>query len=414
MRQKPSDYLRPELVPGGDPFIDEQGVVHLTDVASIQEAAKRERSGDFSMGLEWTRKALAKQGYDVPKLVLCAYHFPWTASLTTPDGNVGRWLVFHEILKEHFTKQAVRDLEPYITTFATDLVRANVQQQLQSGATKGVIDLAAFSDTLAFHVVSQLAGFPHDPADVQFMMGHLQDIANRTGFLDAFRPEAPEVGEYFDLITSRHKSAGGGGLLGHIIEAFESKHITRVERDGLILGLWSAGRDTTATLTALLFGLVDEANLVPKMEASLGENGATWRKRAIREASRFTPFAANPTFSTRDVTLLTNGFEIPALSTVLLHWAASNRDRAVYGADAHLYRPEREVEQNLAFGHSLHRCLGEALAIREVDIAARVVYGSLPSLRMTRWHRKKQFVDVVDVATAEYDLPAAARKLGLR
>lgn len=411
---KPSDYLRPELSPGGAPFINGMGIVHVTDAASVREVAERERRGDFSMGVKWIGAALATHGMVLPEKMLSVWYFPWSASTQEPDGSPGRWAVLHEILKEYLTKQAVRELGPYINALALSLVRESVERQLASGARGvGEIDLAEFSDSLAFHTMSELAGFPHAPADVEFMMHHLREIASRTDFLDAFRPEAPEVGAYFDRIIDEHRRAGKGGLLAHIIRAYDAELITRDERNGLILGCWAAGRDTTATLTALLFGLVDEAGLTPTMVANLDSVGESWRKAAIVEASRFTPFAYNPTISTRDV-VLDNGFRIPALSTVRLHWAAANRDPAIFGDDADRYWPDRPKKRNFAFGHGLHYCLGEVLALHEVDAAARAVYGSLPELRMTAWHRQMGLVDVVDVATAQYDLDAAARILQIQ
>jgi len=408
---KPSAYLRPDFVPGGKPIVDRMGVVHLLDAASVREVAEGERHGDFSMGAEWIRVVAARHGILLAERMLSVWYFPWLTALKEPDGRDGRWPVLHEILKDYLTKQAMHDLGPYIRHFAISLVRDSVEQQLASGGN-GVFDIAAFSDRLAFHTIAELASFPHTEADEQFMMAHLREIADRTDFVDAFRPEGPEVGEYFDRITGQHERAGKGGLLGRIIEAFDAQRISRPERDGLILGLWSAGRDTTATLTALLFGLVDEAGLTQKMVARVGSGGADWRLAAIREAVRFTPFAFNPTVSTRDVTLA-NGFQIPALSTVNLHWAAANRDPSVFGDDAHLYRPDRPPTRNFGFGHGIHCCLGEQLALLEVEIAAQVVYGSLPDLQITDWHRQAGLVDVVDVAVAQYDLRAAARTFGL-
>lgn len=410
---KPSDYLRPDLVPGGEPFIDDMGIVHVTDTASVREVAESERRGDFSMGVKWIGAAMAGHGITLPERLLSVWYFPWSASLKEPDGSPGRWAVLHEILKEYLTKQAVRELGAYINDLALGLVRDSVKQQVSGARGVGMIDLAEFSDLLAFHAMSELAGFPHAPADVQFMMRHLREIADRTDFLDAFRPEAREVGEYFDRIVDEHRRAGKGGLLAHIIRAYDAGRITWPERNGLILGCWSAGRDTTATLTTLLFGLVDEEGLVPKMAASLDDAGEPWRKAAIAEASRFTPFAYNPTISTREV-VLANGFRIPALSTVRLHWAAANRDPSVFGEDADRYRPDRPTKRNFAFGHGLHYCLGEVLALHEVDAAARAVYGSLPGLHVTAWHRQLGLVDVIDVATAEYNLEAAARILQIQ
>jgi cytochrome P450 len=69
-------------------------------------------------------------------------------------------------------------------------------------------------------------------------------------------------------------------------------------------------------------------------------------------------------------------------------------------------------KQNLAFGHGLHYCIGSPVALAETDVAAVAVYGALPGLTLTKWHRLARLVDVVATAEAEYDLEAAARTLG--
>jgi len=415
---KPSDPVRPAPYSvAGDPFFDERGALHLTRYRDVTEITRRERRGQFSAALSVMRRTLARHGMTAPDPVHLSWRFPWAQGLTEADGSPGRHTVLHGVLAEYLGKQAVRDSRPIMRVLAAQLVRENVERELAHGGAVGTIDLAHFADLLAFRSVSALVGLPRTPADEAFMMGHLAEYANRADIIEGMRPEAPEVREYFQKIVDGHD---GSGLLGRIIEAHQRSQITLEERDGLIWGCWIAGRDTTATLIALLFGLVDESGLTATMAANVGDgdsggdsdSGAEWRAKAINEAARFTPFGVNMRISVEEVRL-DNGILVPEGTTVHLHWAAANRDPSVFGEDAGKYVPERAVaKQNLAFGHGLHYCIGSPVALAETDVAAVAVYGGLPGLTLTKWHRVARIVDLVATAEAEYDLKAAATVLG--
>jgi cytochrome P450 len=408
---KPSDPVRPAPYgTPGEPFFDEQGALHLTRYHDVTEITRRERRGQFSSALSVVRRTLEKHGMTAPDPVHLAWLFPWTQGTVEADGSPGRHAVLHGVLAEYLGKQAVRDLRPTMVEIAGQLVRENVEQELAHGGTVGTIDLARFTDLLAFRSVSALVGLPRTPAAEAFMMSHIEDYYHRADIIEGMEPEAPEVREYFQRIVDGHR---GDGLLGRIITAHSTGQITVDERDALMWGCWSAGRDTSATLTALLFGLVDEVGAVSTMVANLGEEGADWRAEAINEALRFTPFGVSMRISVEDV-LLDNGITVPEGTQVQLHWAAANRDPSVFGEDAGEFVPERGVpRQNLAFGHGMHYCLGAPIALAEADIAAVAVYGGLPGFTMTKWHRLARLTDLVVTAEAEYDLPAAARTLGL-
>lgn len=407
---KPSDPVRPApFSTPGEPFFDERGALHLTRYRDVTEITRRERKGQFSTALSVMRATLARHGMTAPDPVHLSWLFPWAQGLTEADGSPGRHAVLHGVLAEYLGRQAVRDIRPTMRELASQLVRENIEQELEHGGEVGTIDLARFADTLAFRSVSALVGLPRTPADEAFMMGHLEEYANRADIIEGMRPEPPEVREYFQQIVDGHD---GSRLLGRIIEAHQGNQITLDERDGLIWGCWVAGRDTTATLIALLFGLIDEGGLAATMAANVGEDGAEWRAKAINEAARFTPFGVNMRISVENV-LLENGIHVPEGTTVHLHWAAANRDPSVFGEDAGEYVPERAAaKQNVAFGHGLHYCIGSPVALAETDVAAVAVYGGLPGLTLTKWHRVARIVDLVATAEAEYDLKAAASTLG--
>ncbi|MFF0268459.1 cytochrome P450 [Kribbella sp. NPDC004536] len=377
----------------------------------MTEVTGRQRRGQFSLAFSVRRRAMERQGVIPPERVHIAQQFPWAQEPVEADGSPGRHTVLRSILADYLSKDAARELRPVIQQLALELLRDNVTEQLGRGSRTGTIDLARFSATLAFRSMSALASFPHTPDDEAFMISHLDAFARNPTLLAALEPEPAELRSYFEDIVRKHRARGGAGLLGRIVAAYDAGVIRRDERDGLIFGCWTAGRDTTATLIALLFGLVDEAGLHATMMANLDDAGARWRALAIEEALRFTPFPSTPMLSVGEVRL-DCGPAVADGGEVMLHWGTANRDPAVFGPDADEYRPGREADRpHLAFGHGLHYCAGAALAKAATEVAALVVYGNLPDLRLTTWERLARLVDVVDTAVAEYDLDGAAGRL---
>lgn len=83
--------------------------------------------------------------------------------------------------------------------------------------------------------------------------------------------------------------------------------------------------------------------------------------------------------STRDYDL--RGVTIPANSRVAAVWAAANRDPAMFPDPSRfdLHRPN--ARQHLAFGFGIHRCVGEPLSYKEMEVALGELL-TLPELHL--------------------------------
>lgn len=418
MVQKPSDPVRPAPYGvAGAPFADESGI-HITRYHDLVTITDLEKKGAFSQALSAQRQVLREMGIDLPEgVVHVSWYFPWASAPREADGTAGRHTALRGVLEGYLSNRSIREVGPWIERTALKLLADNVAQQREMHGDQGVgsIDFAEFTDTLAFHTMSELAGFPHTPEVEAFIKTHLDDAANRTNFIDMLRPESPEVRPYFDRIIAEHLEAGRGGLLAEIAAAHESGLISRDEKHGLVFGCWSAGRDTTATLTALLLGLIAEAGLQSDLLANLGPEGASWRHNVTNEALRFTPFSHNLAVCMETVRL--DDFVIEPGSIVNLRWEAGNRDPAAFGEDADRFRPDRRAKAtNLGFGRGLHYCVGAPLARYEADVVLRAVGNVLGHYELTEWVRMPRFVDVVEKARVDYDIRTALdnlRALGL-
>lgn len=75
------------------------------------------------------------------------------------------------------------------------------------------------------------------------------------------------------------------------------------------------------------------------------------------------------------------GTTIPAKAKIAVVWAAANRDPDVF-PDPTTFRLDRtNARQHLAFGFGIHRCVGEPLSLKEMEIALDELL-ELPDLRL--------------------------------
>jgi cytochrome P450 len=97
----------------------------------------------------------------------------------------------------------------------------------------------------------------------------------------------------------------------------------------------------------------------------------------VEEALRLeSPFRQMLRSVPRDTTL--GGVDVPAGSTVLLMFAAGNRDPAQFDHPDQIDLTRGSPKRHLAFGHGIHFCVGAALA----RIEARAVLNAI--LEQTR------------------------------
>jgi cytochrome P450 len=73
--------------------------------------------------------------------------------------------------------------------------------------------------------------------------------------------------------------------------------------------------------------------------------------------------------------------DVPAGEGVLVVVAAANRDASVF-AEPDEFDIGRQARHHLAFGASIHQCIGHPLARAELQIVFDTLFGRVPSLRV--------------------------------
>ena len=193
-----------------------------------------------------------------------------------------------------------------------------------------------------------------------------------------------ELHVYFSELIARRRTHPADDLVSALIEAEiatedgGSQRLTDDEMVNFCLLLGVAGNETTAKLIAT--GVVTLHDF-PDERARLVAQPDLWPK-AIEELLRFDP----PSHYQGRVTtapIERHGEEIPEGSIVLLINGAANRDPRVF-PDPDRYIADRAIDRHLAFGHSIHFCLGAPLARLETRIALQELVKRFPHYEVDR------------------------------
>ena len=152
----------------------------------------------------------------------------------------------------------------------------------------------------------------------------------------------------------------------------------------------STGEVVTMIGTFLSAGTSTTAHFIPLVVRELLRRPELWERvrgdseslaHAVEEGLRYRTSVHGVTRTTTcDVVL--GGVEIPAGSDLYIHYAAAQRDEAVF-TDADTFDLDREnVKQHFAFGKWTHICLGAPLARLEIRISLECFAERMPDMRL--------------------------------
>jgi cytochrome P450 len=140
----------------------------------------------------------------------------------------------------------------------------------------------------------------------------------------------------------------------------------------------NAGHGTTVSgMTSLLY----EVHSRPELKRRLIEDPSLI-PAAIEESMRLhTPFFGLYRTTTKDVAV--GGVDIPEGSSVLMMWAAANRDPKVF-PNPNEFDLDRELGRNrlMTFGFGIHACMGQPMARMEMRVALGALLDRLPDIEL--------------------------------
>lgn len=335
-------------------------VVVVSSFAAVDEALRRPE--DFSSNI---RSILHRDGSGAPATIPFGdASLDVLATADPPVHTVHRRAVFPELVARRMT-----ELRPAIEHLADE--RLDLLLGVGSGESAEFMD--AVGNAIPIRVISRLIGFAdEDPETLLAAAFDSTAMLAGTEPLDEVMACMARTSEIFEWLGRQLDSAIGTGQAEGILAVVAAAVAEgTIDRDaGLVMmhTLLSAGGESTASLLGSAVHLLaaradlqaavrqDPDLLDPFIEETLR------LESPFRHHLRHVPHA----------TALA-GVEIPAGATLLLMWAAANRDPAAFDRPDEFLLDRSAPRHHLGFGRGVHFCVGAPLARLE----AHAVLGRL-------------------------------------
>lgn len=276
---------------------------------------------------------------------------------------------YRTLVSQAFTPRSIARLEPRINGIVTGLIDAV--------AAKGKFDLVAdFAFPLPATVISELFGVPSsDHAYFKEMSDRTMAEIEMSSMIHEF-PAQDDLAAYLLPLIEQRRTQPGDDLISSLLQAeVDGEKLSTYDIQATCVLVLLAGYETTTTLISnALFCFTENPEILADVRANLDLVPA-----AIEEVLRYRPPVAGiPRMTAIDAHI--GDTVIPAGNMVNLVLASANRDERVF-TDPDVFDIRRPTNPHVAFGYSVHFCLGAPLARLESKIAIRALLERLPDLR---------------------------------
>ena len=284
-----------------------------------------------------------------------------------------------------------------------------------------VVDFAkVFSHELPMYTLCEMLGIDEsDRPRVIKWMHYLESAAQYlTNPLQAFlsEPTLPfrfnavlrEMFEYGKTVMEDRRRHPREDLLTLIAHAeIDGEPLSQEYLDGSWLLIIFAGNDTTRNSLSGTMRLmtefpeqrqmvIDEPELIPKMT-----------HEALRLVS---PVITMRRTATQDAEI--GEQRIAENEKVIMWYGAANRDPDVFPEPEKFDMHRSNVEKHLAFGHGVHRCLGNRIAQMQLNIAYERIFDRFPDIQWTGKQKIAPVVLVHAISSLQVNLKGGRKRKG--
>jgi cytochrome P450 len=327
----------------------------------------------------FTRHDAVRDIYKTPEVFSSESFTPWEpepiyrfvpTQIDPPDH-----IKYRRILNPWFSPRAIDQAEPMMR----ELCRKLVAKTAPLGGCNFVNEFALRFPTEAF-----LAVIGVDTADADMFVRWVEDFfAGFGGDAAKLEPMAKalsDIREYWvNALADRTGDAEprDGDLASYLLHAtFDDRPLTENEILDMLTVLVLAGLDTTRAELGYLFrhlathpdhrrALIDDPEIIPS---------------AVEEVLRYyTIIFGDGRKVTRDIEF--HGVQLKRGDMVYGLVSAANRDPCAY-ENAYQFIPDRKRNNHMGFASGPHRCLGQHLARREMQVAAQEWLRAIPDFRI--------------------------------
>lgn len=267
---------------------------------------------------------------------------------------------------------------------------------LDEWAPRGAFDFAEFAAQFPVRIMFALMGVSTDnlPSIISSLEIHGESFNLEVEKMPIIEEGYQTLWRFVDdVIEERGRDGKNGDLLDIMIGANSAGQISDKELRQLLILMFAAGYDTTKNLLILLMHSMLQH---PDIYRRCGED-FDYAKKVVREQLRFatpsnTMRIVNQTFAYRAVV-------IPEGTMLIFPLTISGRDPTVFG-DPQAFDPDRpERNPTQAFGRGMHMCLGQFLAVANVEEGIHQIAKRITSPRLAGDVKWKLFPGVWGITT---------------
>ena len=279
-------------------------------------------------------------------------------------------------LSHAFAYKVVKDLRPHIRQIVSNLIDEHYVRGEMSFRDE-------FAALVPARVTADILGIP--AADIPEFTRNVYQLARALS--SSFGPEdiqgldaaAENLTQYVEqLLTERSREPRDDLLTQYLYAVDEAEVLSRIETLTQIVSVILAGSDTTrAALTiqvSLLMQNRDQWDALRRDPALV--------PGAVLESLRYEPSVGSfPRVTLEDIEI--GGWTVPRNRLLSMSTLSAMRDPALY-SDPDRFDISRtdHPRRPLVFGAGAHRCLGETLALAELEEALAILAERLPELEL--------------------------------
>jgi methyl-branched lipid omega-hydroxylase len=288
------------------------------------------------------------------------------------------------IVSKAFTPRMLEQLVGSVERVAAD-VAARARRTAEDG--DGTIDVVSdFAALIPLEVICDMMGIPEDSramvlrATNVILAGGDPDLYPDLNVWVAENLQAgADLSDLMNRLAAERLERPTGDLTSALITTeVDGEKLSHQEIGSFFILLCVAGNETTRT--AISQGVLALSEHPAQRARWMADPSLT--PTAVEEVVRWaSPVTWMRRTATRDGEL--HGHRFRAGDKFLLMYGAANRDPAVF-ADPHVFDLGRTPNPHVGFGgHGPHFCLGAHLARREIGVAFRTLFETLPDLEVT-------------------------------
>ncbi|MBV6690228.1 cytochrome P450 [Xanthomonas euvesicatoria pv. physalidis] len=279
-------------------------------------------------------------------------------------------------LVQAFASRFVQDVRPYARRVAEQLIDA----RYDAGAMDVIGDFASW---LPARVICHILGLPETDIPAFTRCVYSLSRAFNSTFTPDEVPELQQASGELDayvrgLIAHRRRHPREDFITSYIAASDASGQLSQTEVVAQLMSILLAGSDTTRSALAIQTSLLLQ---YPEQWQAVCRDSALI-PAAVRECLRYQPAVASvPRITLEDIVL--DDTLVPAGKILSLSTLSALRDPALYAEPERfdIHRTDAPKRQ-LVFGGGVHRCLGEALAMIELEEGLAAMAQRLPDMRL--------------------------------